>query len=113
MKKLIVVGLVGGAIIGGVVLAKGASVAITPEGRACTKMASLCGSESNELKDLDQCASDLKSMRKFAGETAFERSTKCLEEANSCAAATGCWVGGVGVGALGETLKGIGTALSK
>lgn len=113
MKKLFVVGLIGAAIIGGVVLTKGAAAAVTPEGRACTKMASLCGSPGKGLKDLDQCAEDLKSMRKFAGESAFQRSTQCLDEANSCAAATGCWAGGVGVGAFGEMLKGIGTALSK
>lgn len=112
LKKLIVVGLVGATIIGGVVLAKG-SVAVTPEGRACTKMASLCGTESKSLKDLETCADDLKSMRKMAGEPAFERSTKCIDEANSCAAVTGCLAGGVGVGALGEALKGFGTALSK
>ncbi|HVH46819.1 MAG TPA: hypothetical protein VM925_30965 [Labilithrix sp.] len=113
MKKLIVVGLVGTAIIGGVVLAKGASAASTPEGKACTRMASLCSTEEKSAKDLDRCVDDMKATRKLAGDVAFERSTKCLDEANSCAAASGCWVGGVGVGALGEAMKGFGTALSK
>lgn len=113
MKKLIVVGLIGAAIIGGVVLAKGASAAVTPEGRACTKMASLCGSEGKGPKDFDECTEDLKSARKFAGEPAFERSTKCIDEAASCAAVAGCLAGGVGVGAVGEALKGFGSALSK
>lgn len=112
LKKLIVVGLVGAAIIGGVVVAKGSAL-VTPEGRACTKMASLCETESKSLKDLETCADDMKSMRKLAGEPAFERSTKCIDEASSCAAVAGCLAGGVGVGAIGEALKGFGTALSK
>ena len=37
----------------------------------------------------------------------------CVQESTTCAAATGCMLGGVGVGALGEMMKGLGSALSR
>lgn len=113
MKKLIVVGLIGAAIVGGVVVASGASQASTPEGRACVKMADLCGEQNASYKDLDKCVDDMKKARKLAGDSSFDKSAKCVQESNSCAAATGCWMGGVGVGAMGELLKGFGTAITK
>jgi hypothetical protein len=49
----------------------------------------------------------------MSGDVPFERSRKCIEESQSCAAASGCLMGGVGVGALGEMMKGFGTAVTK
>jgi hypothetical protein len=112
MKKLLAVTLVGAAVVGGVVVASGASKAATPEGKLCVRMADLCGSEPS-VKDLDQCVDGMKKLRKMSGDAAFERSEKCVAEANSCAAASGCMMGGAGVGTLGQMMKGFGDALSK
>jgi hypothetical protein len=112
VKKLVVIAVVGAALVGGIVLAKGASVASSPEGKACTKMADLCGAEGN-WKDLNECVDDMKKARKLAGDVPFERTAACIDESKSCAAAAGCWMGGVGVGAAGEMMKGFGTALTK
>lgn len=35
------------------------------------------------------------------------------KESNSCAAVSGCMMGGVGMGAVGEMMKGFGSALSR
>lgn len=113
MKKLFVVTLVGAAVVGGVVLAKGANPASTPEGRACTRLSELCSTEEAKPKDFDECVDDMKSARKLAGDANFERAAKCAEEQKSCAAAAGCYAGGVGMGAVGEMMKGFGTALSR
>ena len=52
-------------------------------------------------------------MRKVAGDAAFEKSAKCIDESSSCAAAMGCLAGGVGMGAVGEMMKGFGTAVTR
>ncbi|HEY8078932.1 MAG TPA: hypothetical protein VIF62_32595, partial [Labilithrix sp.] len=64
-------------------------------------------------KNFDQCVDEMKQLRKMSGDPAFERSQKCIDESNSCAAASGCMLGGVGVGTLGELMKGFGNAMSK
>jgi hypothetical protein len=112
MKKLLVVGLIGAAIVGGVVLVK-AAPARSPEGKACIKMSELCGATDKSSEKLDQCIEGMESAKKVAGAPAVERSMKCVEESTTCMAATGCMMGGVGVGALGEFAKGFGTAISK
>ncbi len=111
MKKLLVVALVGTAIVGVVVAAAGAK-ASTPEAKMCIKMGELCATESG-AKDFDQCVDGMKKLRKMGGDAAFERSQKCIDESNSCAAVSGCMMGGVGVGAMGELVKGFGNAMSK
>jgi hypothetical protein len=42
-----------------------------------------------------------------------DRSEACLADAKTCAAASGCMSGGIGMGAAGEYLKGLGQALSR
>lgn len=111
MKKLLVVGLVGSAVIGTVVLAKGQGALATPEGKACTRMVELCETEPMSSKDMDECVMDMKKARKLAGDANFDRSVQCTNEAKSCAAAAGCFAGGVGMGAVGEMMKGFGSAL--
>lgn len=115
-KKLLGVVLAGGMVVGTVVVAKGANqvrLAATPEGRACTKLAELCPGDPKHTASLDACIEDFEGMRKLAGAPALERSMACVEEAGSCTAAMGCMAGGVGVGALGEMMKGFGSALSR
>jgi hypothetical protein len=112
MKKVLLVALVGAAVVGVVVVASGASKAATPEGKMCLRLAELCSTEQS-AKDFDQCVDGMKDLRKMSGDSSFERSQKCLDESKSCAAATGCMIGGAGVGSLGEFMKGFGTALSK
>jgi hypothetical protein len=112
MKKILGVGLVGAALIGVVVIAKGAPAA-TPEGKTCIKMSELCGATDASSTKLDTCIADLERAKKVAGTPAMERSMACVQESTTCAAATGCMLGGVGVGALGEMMKGFGSALSR
>jgi hypothetical protein len=118
LNKLIAVGLIGAGLIGAVVIAKGSTAAavtavvMTPEGKACARMAALCPTNTSDTTALQRCEDDMARARKVSGDANFERSAKCLDEATSCAAASGCLAGGVGVGAVGEALKGFGTALS-
>lgn len=112
MKKILIVLFVGVAVIGIVALSSGAAKTLTPEGKMCVKLGDLCGAEAKADK-FEQCVDQMKKVRKVAGDPAFERSQKCLEESNSCGAATGCMAGGIGVGALGEMMKGFGSALQK
>jgi hypothetical protein len=79
---------------------------------SCSRLAALC-STSNEKVDPDECRKELADARKMAGAGNVEKSERCLAEANTCAAASGCLSGGVGMGAMGEFLKGLGAALSK
>jgi hypothetical protein len=112
MKKILATVLVGGVVVGGVVLARGASLAATPEGEVCLKVAELCSTDA-KAKDLEECVDGMKKLRKMSGDASFERSRKCIDESKSCAAASGCMMGGVGVGALGEMMKGFGAAITK
>lgn len=114
-KKLAGVVLGGALVLGVLVVAKGASgarAAMTPEGRACTKLADLCPSKEPK-KSLESCVEDWNDMRKVAGAPAVDRSIACIDEATTCTAAAGCIAGGVGVGTLGEMMKGFGSALSR
>jgi hypothetical protein len=113
MKKLVAVTVLGALVVGGVVLAQGPVKAATPEGRACVRMAELCGREDAKSEDFDKCVDDMKSAKKMAGEPSFKRSLECIDESKTCAAAAGCWAGGVGMGAVGEMMKGFGSALTK
>jgi hypothetical protein len=79
---------------------------------ACARLADLC-STSDQKVDATSCQKQLADARKMAGPGNVERSEQCLTEAKTCAAASGCLSGGVGMGAMGEFLKGLGGALSK
>jgi len=79
---------------------------------ACARLADLC-STSDQKVDAAGCLKELADARKMAGPGNVERSEQCLTDAKTCAAASGCMSGGVGMGAMGEFLKGLGGALSK
>ena len=113
MKKILGVGLVGAAVIGAVVVAQGAGPAATPEGKACIRVSDLCGVADRSTASLESCVADLEKAKKLAGPASVDRSMKCIEESDTCAAVTGCVMGGVGVGAMGEMMKGFGSALSR
>ncbi len=89
-----------------------AAAPVARDATACSKMAVLC-STSDEKVDTAACERKLADGRKLSGEANVERSIACLSEARTCAAATGCLAGGIGVGAVGEFLKGLGSSLSK
>ncbi len=112
MKKILGVGLVGLIVVGAVVLANGAVRASTPEGKMCVKLAELCGANDKTSAKLDSCIENLQNAKKIAGNNAVDRSMACVEHSDTCMAATGCMMGGVGVSALGEMMKGFGEALS-
>jgi len=78
---------------------------------ACARLADLC-STSDQKVDTDECEKKLADARKMSGPANVDRSEACLVDAKSCAAASGCISGGIGMGATGEFLKGLGSALS-
>jgi hypothetical protein len=79
---------------------------------ACARLADLC-STSDQKVDATECQKQLADARKMAGPGNVDRSEQCLTDAKTCAAASGCLSGGVGMGAMGEFLKGLGGALSR
>jgi hypothetical protein len=79
---------------------------------ACAHLADLCSTSSQKV-DTSSCRAKLTDARKLSGPGNVARAEQCLAEAKTCAAASGCLSGGIGVGAAGEFLKGLGAALSK
>ena len=75
-----------------------------PEGRACSRMTSLCGEAA---KDCDQAFAEL---RKASGPESIRKPIKCIMSAQSCPESAGCMAGG-GVNAViksgEEFLKGL------
>jgi len=90
------------------------TIAAAPAGdrAACAHLAELC-STSDQKVDTASCEKQMVDARKMAGPGNVERSEQCLSDAKTCAAASGCLSGGVGMGAMGEFLKGLGGALSR
>ncbi len=88
------------------------AVADPSDADVCKRLADLC-STSTQRVDAEQCGRDLADARKVSGPASVQRSEQCVAGATTCAAATGCLSGGVGMGALGEYLKGFGAALSR
>jgi hypothetical protein len=109
MKKLLVV-LGFTAVIAIVLFATRRAVA-TPERAACVHLGELCDADFDADK-LQACTDNLERARKLAGAAAADRSIACIDQSTTCAAAVGCTVGGIGVGAAGEFMKGLGKALS-
>jgi hypothetical protein len=89
-----------------------AAVPAMSDTAACAMLAELC-STSEERVDAAACEKKLADARKMSGAANVDRSEQCLATAKTCAAATGCLSGGVGMGAVGEFLKGLGSAISK
>jgi hypothetical protein len=89
-----------------------AAVAALPSDHvACEHLADLC-STSQQKVDIPDCERQLGDARKMSGAPNVDHSLRCVTDAKSCASATGCISGGVGMGALGEFMKGFGSALS-
>jgi hypothetical protein len=78
---------------------------------ACVRLAELC-TTSKQKVDVADCERQLADARKMSGASNVERSNVCVADATSCAAASGCVSGTVGMGAFGEFMKGFGSALS-
>jgi hypothetical protein len=108
MKKLLIV--LGLAVVVGVLLVSVKKAVASPERVACVHIGELCGG-AGATDDLAQCEDGLAKARKAAGDAAVERSLRCIDESTSCAAVAGCTAGGIGVGAIGEFLRGFGKSL--
>ena len=78
---------------------------------ACARLADLC-STSDQKVEPASCQKQMADARKMAGSSNVDRSEQCMVDSKTCAAASGCLTGGVGMGAMGEYLKGLGGALS-
>ena len=117
MKKLIGVSIVGAVLVVGIVFLFMAKPALNPllsvEAKTCMRVADLCTpGVAADLQKLNDCEEALKSVKRLSGDEAFSKSTTCVADANSCAAAGGCMMGGAGVGAVSEFLKGFANAAS-
>jgi hypothetical protein len=84
----------------------------SPETKACAKLGDLCG-QKGDAHALDQCVDGLHEARKIAGSKSVDKSLSCIQGSDTCMAATGCMMGGVGVGAMKEMVKGFADAVSK
>jgi hypothetical protein len=90
----------------------GAVTPPTSDSAACARLAELC-TTSEQKVDASECEKKLADGRKMSGAANVERSVSCIAEAKTCAAASGCVSGGIGMGAVGEFFKGLGSAMSK
>lgn len=116
MKKLLIGLAVVVLLVGVATVAFGKKIYLafaSKEAKACAKIGELCGGEKGTAKELDQCEEGFKQLRKITGEKGVDKTLTCVDDATSCMAATGCVMGGVGVGALEEMMKGFGNAMSK
>jgi hypothetical protein len=74
----------------------------TPERRACSRLAELCG----DGKRLERCDEKLGELRKLAGDEAHGKATRCIGEAKTCMNAVGC-VAGASLSGVGQFLEGL------
>lgn len=87
--------------------------AATPsDADTCARLATLCET-SDQWVDVGECNRKLADARKVSGPGNVDRAGQCISDAKTCAAAAGCMSGTVGLGTVGEFLKGIGSALSR
>jgi hypothetical protein len=77
----------------------------------CVKLSDVC-TTSQQKVDVADCERQLADARKVSGGNNVDRAHLCMNDAQTCAAATGCLSGTLGTGTLGEYLKGFGSALS-
>jgi hypothetical protein len=94
MKKLVIVVVVLGVLVGGVAWA----FTRKPERRLCVRVGELCGAEAS-LGDYEQCVDEMERLSKVVGEEPFENAAECVDDADSCVQAMGC-VTGAGYRAL-------------
>lgn len=115
MKKLLVIAVVVVVVVVGIGLLFGKRVLLafaSPETKACAKIGDLCSAEGSS-RDLDACVDGLEKTRKVVGDEAVDKTIACIDDAETCVAASGCMVGGIGVGVLEELVKGIGDAVRR
>ncbi len=110
MKKLLLF-----VIVLGLVAAGGAWLLLrsTPERNVCTRTWELCGMGEGKLEELERCVEDVEKLRQKADDATFQRTVKCVDQANTCAGAMGCLAGGAfddafdhAKRALGDFMKG-------
>lgn len=101
MKKLLVTLVVLGAIaaLGWYLYQR----YMNPEGRACRRLAELCG---EQRANREECEERLASFKKAVGEAAHDKAMRCVGEAESCLGAVGC-MAGAGLGGLGQFMEGL------
>lgn len=61
---------------------------------ACGRIASLCKTKSENAEA--KCEIAFQRLEAVGGKNVIKRTNRCIEESKSCAAAFGCFVGGVG-----------------
>jgi hypothetical protein len=111
---LIVLGvLVAVAAVGGIVWA----VTSSPERSVCIRLAELCADpKDGSADDLDACMESMQAVHEAAGEKEMEKLVTCIDDADTCATASGCMAGtgfNVMTDVMGDFLKGFGKTLGK
>jgi hypothetical protein len=101
-----------GATASPVAMTASAQAPATSDATACARLAELC-STSDKKVDVAECEKDFADGRKLSGAAGVDRSAACIADAKTCLAASGCVSGGMGMSALGEFLKGLGSAISR
>ncbi|MEZ4446712.1 MAG: hypothetical protein R3B72_46975 [Polyangiaceae bacterium] len=98
MKKV----LIGAAVL--VALGAGitAAIAVTrsPEEKICMRLGDLCGAEGT-YSDLERCAKDIAEIEKAVGDKRMGELSECIDDVDSCVAATGC-IAGTGLDVMGD-----------
>jgi hypothetical protein len=115
VKKIVIVAVVLLLVVVGLGLVFGKKVLLafaSAETQACAKIGDLCGRDGSQ-RDLDACVNGLAQTRKAVGDEAVNKTLACIEDAETCVAASGCMVGGIGAGVVQELLKGIGDAVGR
>lgn len=109
MKALLVCLVVLAGIAGAAALSAGYSPFASPEAKSCARLEKLCDGKGQ--MDAKECEQAFTELRKMGGDASVEKTASCLGEAQTCAAAAGCVVGGIGGGMVGEFMKGLGKSL--
>ena len=79
----------------------------SPQQQACDRLSELCGGGSAA----DTCDSKLEgALKKLADAAAVAHALECIDHAQTCPAAAGCLVGGIGPAVVGEFWKGMSEA---
>jgi len=113
MNKLVwlILGIGGTAYAGYYFVPERMPAFIHPEGRACSRMASLCGENSPK-----ECEDTFAELRKLSGPDAIRKPIKCVMEADSCAESIGCLGGAglnAGIKAYQDVLKGLSKSIGE
>lgn len=98
------------AVLGGIGYAVYHFFFASSAGRACARVAKLCGKGEASAGALKKCEELFVRLEKASGKESMQRAETCIRKSETCPAAIGCVVG-AGLGAAGEFLDGVKRAI--